>query len=53
MGKGLIVLMASVGGMIGGYLPTLLGASGISGWSIIGSFVGGICGIYVGYKMTE
>ncbi len=53
MNKGLILLMASVGGVVGGYLPTLFGAGGFSGWSILGSLAGGLLGIYVGYKLSD
>ena len=53
MSKGIIGLMAGVGGTVGGYLPVLFGASGFGGWSILGAFVGGIAGIWVGYKMSQ
>jgi hypothetical protein len=52
MDKKLIVLMAGVGGTFGGYLPVLLGAGSLSGWSLLGGFVGGIIGIYIGYKLS-
>lgn len=45
--------MSGVGGSIGGYVPVLLGASSFGGWSILGAFVGGIVGIYVGVKMSD
>ncbi|HUI92870.1 MAG TPA: hypothetical protein VLX68_11540 [Chitinivibrionales bacterium] len=41
-----------MGSCIGGYLPTLLGAHGISGWSLLGSTIGGIAGIYVSFKLS-
>jgi hypothetical protein len=53
MNKGLIMLMSGVGGTAGGYLPVLLGASGFGGWSILGAFVGGLVGIWVGYKIDD
>ncbi len=36
---------------IGGYIPTLFGASLLSGWSIVGNTVGGLVGIWIGYKL--
>ena len=48
MDKKVILLVSGVGGIVGGYVPVLLGASGFSGWSILGAFIGGIVGIWVG-----
>ena len=45
--------MAGVGGTVGGYLPVLLGAGSLSGWSLLGGFVGGTVGIWIGYKLSE
>ncbi len=53
MDKKLIVLMAGVGGTVGGYLPVLLGAGSLSGWSLLGGFIGGILGIFLGYKLSD
>lgn len=53
MNKGMISLCAGVGGTIGGYLPVLLGQSGFGGWSILGAFIGGVVGIYVGFKLGQ
>lgn len=47
------MLMSAVGGMIGGYIPVLFGASSLGGWSILGAFIGGLLGIYVGVKMSD
>ena len=52
MNKSLAYLLIAVFGGIGAYIPVLFGSSGISGWSLIGSFIGGIVGIYVAYKMS-
>lgn len=51
--KSIIMLTAGLGGTIGGYLPVLFGASGFSGWSILGALIGGIAGIYIGYKISQ
>jgi hypothetical protein len=49
MNKKIIVLSATVFGFVGSYLPTLFGNNDFfSGWSILGSLVGGIFGIWVG-----
>lgn len=53
MNKGVIMLMAGFGGSVGGYIPVLLGASGFSGWSILGGLLGGIAGIWLGVKISE
>lgn len=53
MNKGLILLVSGATGAVGGYLPTLFGASGFGGWSILGAFVGGIVGIWIGFKLSD
>ena len=53
MNKRLMTLMVGVCGTIGGYIPVLLGASGLSGWSLLGGFVGGLVGIWAGFKLGE
>jgi len=51
MSKGLIYLGATVGGVIGSYVPVVLFHSGeLSGASILGGLVGGIAGVWVAYK---
>ncbi len=40
------------GGMtLGGFLPVLFGQSALGGWSVLGSFIGGILGIYLYVKI--
>ena len=53
MNKKVIYLGATIGGAIGGYLPTLFGDSGFSGWAILGSTAGGVIGIIVAYKIAS
>jgi len=53
MDKKVIMLMVSVGGVLGGYVPVLLGAGSLSGWSLLGGFVGGLVGIWVGVKLSD
>jgi Zn-dependent protease with chaperone function len=44
---------ATVGSLIGGYAPLLWGASAFSFTSLMLGFVGGIAGIWAGYKMSQ
>ncbi len=51
MDKKVFYLAATIGGGVGGYIPSLLDhQGGLSMWSIVGSFVGGLLGIYIVYK---
>lgn len=46
--------MATVGGIVGGYVPVLFGDTELlDGWSILGGFIGGIAGIWLGVKMSK
>lgn len=41
-----------VGSAAGAFLPVLLGdASLLDGWSILGTLVGGLAGVWLGYKV--
>lgn len=42
-----------LGSVVGGYVPVLFGAGFFSLTSIITSALGGILGIYVGYKISQ
>jgi hypothetical protein len=53
MNKGMLYLCINIGGMIGGYLPVLFGAGGLSAISILGSGIGGLLGIWVAYKLEN
>lgn len=46
-------LAAGVGSTIGGFIPTLWGASLFSGWSVLLTAVGGIAGIYLAYRFLH
>ena len=50
--KKLIYLGLFIGSTVGGYLPTLWGDTFLSFSSVILTAVGGIAGIYVGYKLS-
>ena len=49
--KFLIMIGFTIGSFVGGWIPTLFGADMLSLWSDIGSFIGGVAGIYFSYKM--
>jgi phage tail tape-measure protein len=49
--KKLIMLGMVVGSIAGGYLPALVGVDGLM-FSLLGSFIGGIIGIWIGYKVS-
>jgi hypothetical protein len=49
--KKLIYIFMFVGGSVGGYLPALWGGSMLSFSSIILTAVGGIAGIWLGFKL--
>lgn len=52
MNKAIVYIGASVGGMIGSYLGSLLDHGNLLGvWSILAGGVGGILGIVVVYKI--
>ena len=49
------VIMAAltVGSVVGSYLPTLWGAGLFSMWSVLLGGIGGLVGIWVGYKLSR
>jgi hypothetical protein len=49
--KKLIILGMTVGSIAGGYLPAVLGLDELM-VSLLGSLIGGIIGIWVGYKFS-
>jgi hypothetical protein len=49
--KKLIMLGMVAGSLIGGYLPALFGFDGLL-VSLWGSVIGGIVGIWIGYKVS-
>lgn len=54
MNKVLILTGATLGGIVGAYIPTLLGDTELlDGWSILGSTIGGLVGIWLGYKLAK
>lgn len=54
MNKKLILFFATIGGIAGSYLPYLLGDRDLlDGWVILGGFVGGIAGIWLGVVVSK
>jgi hypothetical protein len=53
MNKTIMYLFITIGGGIGAYLPTLFGADGLSLWSVLGSTVGGLLGIWAAVKVSQ
>lgn len=53
MNKRLLLLGVGAGGLIGGYIPGLFGISYFSAWSIVGSMLGGIAGLWLMYKLSD
>ena len=54
MNKSLLIVMATIFGAIGSYVPVVFGDNDmLSGWSIIGGTVGGLFGIWVGVKLAK
>ena len=50
--KSLMYMGAFVGSTIGGFVPSLLGVSWLSVWGLVASGVGGILGVWAGYKVA-
>lgn len=54
MNKKFLLLFATIFGLIGGYLPVLLGDNDpFSGWSILGGLIGGLFGIWLGVVVSK
>jgi len=54
MNKTMLYLFITIGGAIGGYLPVLFGDSSMfSGWSVLGSTIGAIVGIFVAKRLSD
>ena len=53
MTKLVMYIIIGVTTTIGGYVPVLFGADLLGGWSILGTLLGGIVGIYIFYKVRD
>ena len=54
MNKKVILLIATIGGIAGGYLPVLFGDNDpLGGWSILCGTLGGLVGIWLGVVLSK
>lgn len=53
MNKKFIMFFLIIFSAIGSYVPVLLGESMLGGWSVIGGFIGGICGVWLGAWVSK
>jgi hypothetical protein len=51
--KSLIYILLTIGSIAGGWIPTLWGADALSFQSVAGAFIGGMLGIWVGFKLGQ
>jgi len=51
--KTLIWIGLAIGSTVGGFIPSLWGASMFSLWSTLLSALGGVLGIWAGFKASE
>jgi len=51
--KALITIGMIVGSALGGYIPSFWGADAFSLWSIVLGMVGGLAGIWAGYRLSR
>lgn len=53
MNKRTIMIGATAGMLIGGWVPTLFGANPLGGWSVLGGLVGGFFGIWLAVWLSK
>jgi hypothetical protein len=53
VGRGVIGMCVLLGSIVGGYVPTLWGASSLGVQSLLFGAVGGIAGVYLGARISE
>lgn len=53
MNKSLILFFATIFSLLGSYVPVLLGETALGGWSILGGFIGGLFGIWLGVFVSR
>jgi outer membrane lipoprotein SlyB len=51
MNKKVVGMCVIVGSTVGGYLPTFVGQGSFSAASIIGSFLGGVAGVFAATRI--
>lgn len=53
MDKKIYYLVGSLRSTISAYIPVILGAGGLSIWSILGGLVGGVGAIVIAYGLSK
>lgn len=53
MGRGVIGMCAMFGSLIGGYVPTVWGASSLGVQSLLVGGLGGVAGVLIGARLSE
>jgi hypothetical protein len=53
MGRGVIGLCVLFGGLVGGYVPTIWGASSLGVESLLLGTIGSVVGVFVGVRIAE
>jgi hypothetical protein len=53
MSKKVVWVGVLIGSSLGGYVPTLFGASGLSLWALLGSTIGGVAGVWAGIVLGD
>jgi hypothetical protein len=53
MGRGVIGMCVLFGGLVGGYVPTVWGASSLGVESLFFGAVGSVVGVFVGVRISE
>ncbi|HEY8407535.1 MAG TPA: hypothetical protein VIK66_06125 [Gaiellaceae bacterium] len=53
MGRGVIGMCVLFGGVVGGYVPTIWGASSLGVESLLFGAIGGVVGVFVGVRIAE
>jgi uncharacterized membrane protein YeaQ/YmgE (transglycosylase-associated protein family) len=53
MGRSVIGLCGGFGTVVGGYVPELWGASGFSLTSLLFGLVGGVVGVWLGFRFAD
>ncbi len=53
MGRSVIALCVGFGSFVGGYLPTLWGASGLGLESLLFGAAGAVAGIWLGVRVSD
>jgi hypothetical protein len=53
MGRGVIGMSVLFGGLVGGYVPTLWGASSLGVESLLFGAIGSVVGVFAGIRINE